>query len=194
MKSPTYSDSEKKFLDLVLRNKDISTILNVCQSWSLPNWYLGSGSLVETIWNYFHGFNPNYGIKDHDLIYFDKNDLSYEAEDIIIKQGEKLFKNISIPVEIRNQARVHLWYEKHFGRKIPALTSSEKSINGWPTTATALGLNMKDNQISIYAPFGLDDVFNLIVRPNKKDITEEIYNNKVNRWKPLWPKLKVIPW
>ena len=46
----------------------------------------------------------------------------------------------------------------------------------------------------VYAPFGLNDLFAMIVRPNKVQITEAIYQAKVARWTACWPRLEVIPW
>ena len=46
----------------------------------------------------------------------------------------------------------------------------------------------------VYAPYGLNDLFGMIVRPNKVQITKEIYLNKVERWAKIWHKLKIIPW
>lgn len=40
----------------------------------------------------------------------------------------------------------------------------------------------------------LNDLLGLIVRPNKVQITKEIYEKKVLRWKTNWPDLNVIPW
>jgi hypothetical protein len=44
------------------------------------------------------------------------------------------------------------------------------------------------------APFGLDDLFGLLVRPNKRQITRAIYEAKVDRWRPIWPRLTYLPW
>ncbi|PWB82526.1 MAG: hypothetical protein C3F11_11445 [Methylocystaceae bacterium] len=33
-----------------------------------------------------------------------------------------------------------------------------------------------------------------IVRPNKKQITQQIYETKLTRWRALWPKLVVVDW
>ena len=48
--------------------------------------------------------------------------------------------------------------------------------------------------MKIYTPFGLDDLFSGIVRANKRQITSEIYNRKVQKWIIKWPNLKIIPW
>lgn len=182
----------EQFKEILLQNEVIKEILRKAPALEMKGWYLVAGCLAQTVWNYKHRNNLNYGISDYDLVYFDDSDLSYEAEDKYIKKGKKLFGDI--PVEIRNQARVHLWYEKHFGYAIEPYLSVEKAIYNYPTTATAVGVRLEDNDLKIFAPYGLDDLMYLIVRANKTKITEEIYNKKVERWTKLWPMLKVIPW
>jgi hypothetical protein len=39
--------------------------------------------------------------------------------DAIIKAGSQVFAGLPAPVQIRNQARVHLWYEQKFGVLVP---------------------------------------------------------------------------
>ncbi|OHA61999.1 MAG: hypothetical protein A2117_02315 [Candidatus Wildermuthbacteria bacterium GWA2_46_15] len=87
------------------------------------------------------------------------------------------------------------WYEKHFGRPIEQFRSAEEAINTWPTTATSVGVRKeKDGKLRVYARFGLDDLLGMVVRANKAQITEKIYQDKVDRWIKIWPNLKVIPW
>jgi hypothetical protein len=59
--------------------------------------------------------------------------LSWEAEDLVIKQAEMLFKNLGAHIEIRNQARVHLWYPENFGIAYPTLKGSTEAINRFLT-------------------------------------------------------------
>ena len=91
---------------------------------------------IDTSKFYSKGIHFDY-IKDYDVIYFDR-DVSYEAENKVIQAAEKLFKDLDAKVEIRNQARVHVWFEKHFGYKSKPFLSSEEGINSWRTTATAV--------------------------------------------------------
>lgn len=67
------------------------------------------------MWNVLTGRPSGYGIKDIDLTYFDKKDLSWSAEDSVIQRGQAVFSASLVPVEIRNQARVHLWFVQRFG-------------------------------------------------------------------------------
>jgi len=78
----------------------------------LPDWWVVSGAIYNQVWNHLSGRADMYGVNDVDLFYFDP-DTSYEAEDQVIREAFGFPDKP--PIEIRNQARVHLWYEQHFG-------------------------------------------------------------------------------
>ncbi len=185
----------KELFKILETNKSVQLILKQAEKLNMPNWYLGAGGITQTVWNFKHGFAAENGIKDYDLVYCDSSNTSYEAEDTFIKKSKKLFNDIPALVEIKNQARVHLWYEKNFGKPIKQYKFTEEAINTWPTTATAVGVKKcKDGRFEVYAPFGLNDLFNMVVRANKTLITEKIYQDKIDRWVKIWPNLKIIPW
>ena len=181
-------------LEITFRNPVVKEILNTSFFPKNINWYLGAGGICQSVWNFLSGNEITHGIKDYDLIYYDRSDLSFGAEDVFIQKGKEYWKKYSNLIEIRNQARVHLWFEKHFGYKIKPLKSCEESINGWPTTARAIGINKIDQKINVYAPYGLNDLFGLVVRPNKLSITKQVYEKKVQKWTSIWPNLKIIKW
>jgi uncharacterized protein len=183
-------------LETILSGSEILTsILVRAAALGLPDWYLGAGCIAQTVWNIAHGFELNFGIRDYDLVYFDPVDLTYEGENARIEAAHQLFGGLKAPIEIRNQARVHLWYERHFGYHIAPYKSAEHAIATWPTTATAIGVRQESGGTrKIFAPFGLNDLFGLVVRPNRVQITREIYCEKVERWTAVWPRLRVIAW
>ena len=181
--------------EVLLQNPVIAEILKLAPSLEMSNWYLGAGCIAQTVWNKFHGFDLTKGIKDCDLVYYDSSDVSSKVQDVFIEKGKKTFGHLPIPVEVVNEARVHLWYEEEFGKKIEPYQSVEEAINEWPTTATGIGVRYDQNgKFIVFAPYGLNDLWGMIVRPNKLKITEEIYLNKVKRWTSVWPNLKVLPW
>lgn len=160
----------------------------------LTDYYIGAGCIAQSVWNHACGLPSHHGIHDIDFVYFD-SDMSYDKESEIIEQGRELFGHLPLRLDIKNQARVHLWYEQHFGYPIWPYSSLEAAVDSWPTTATAIGMRRQaGGEWKVYAPFGLDDMFSLTVRANKVQITKEIYENKANRWKAMWPALTVIPW
>jgi len=97
-------------------------------------------------------------------------------------------------IDVKNEARVHLWYAARFGTAIPPDGSDRAAIDTFPTTATALGLRPAGQGAEVHAPFGLADLFDGVVRPNKRQITRPIYQAKVDRWARLWPGLRIVGW
>lgn len=94
----------------------------VLQSWrqiNLPNSWLVAGAIAQTLfWNHRHGLPSEFGIGDIDLIYHDANDLSEEAEARNSQRICQLFRAVPVHFDVKNEARVHLWYEAKFGHAI----------------------------------------------------------------------------
>lgn len=159
----------------------------------LPDWYLGAGCVAQTIWNIAHDKAPTTDIDDYDVVYFDP-DLSEEAEAAVSDQVAGMLADLPVRPDVKNQARVHLWYGNRFGYCIQAYSSCNDSITTWPTTATAVGVRLQADGPSVYAPFDLDDLFALVIRPNRVQITPRIYEAKLARWTERWPLLQVRSW
>lgn len=183
------------FRDALSRNRTLTEVLIRASMMELPQWYLASGCLFQTVWNVVTGQLPEAGIVDYDLIYFDSTDLTWEAEDTVIQTGHKIFANLPAPVQIRNQARVHLWYERKHGIPSPQHNSIEAAIDTFPSTTACLGVRLLPNgEWRVYAPHGFSDVFNLVVRPNPLLSPAHVYETKAARWQCQWPALTVLPW
>jgi hypothetical protein len=180
---------------MLLQNPSIQKVLERAPDLNLPNWYLGAGCIAQTVWNYFAGRPLLEHISDMDLVYFDAADPGFEAEDEKIRRAREVFSDLPVEIDVKNQARVHLWYEKHFGYAIQPYKSVEDAIKTWPTTATAVAVKKDEaGRFAVFAPYGLEDLLHRVVRPNKVQITEAIYLKKVHRWKACWPDLTVMPW
>ncbi|RJL24138.1 nucleotidyltransferase family protein [Bailinhaonella thermotolerans] len=179
----------------LLRNETLTRVLRRAAELNLPGWYLTSGCLVQTVWNVVTGRPPAQGIKDYDLFYFDAGDPSWEAEDAVIRRGRDAFADLGAEVEIRNQARVHLWYEQRFGVPCPPHVSTEAAIDSFAVTTCCLGVRLSPgDHWRVYAPHGLSDIFNLVVRPNPVLAPAEVYAAKAARWRREWPSLTILPW
>lgn len=154
-----------------------------------------SGAIYNTVWNSLTGKPSSYGIKDVDLFYFDASDLSWEAEDVVIKAGEKHFAGLPVAVEIRNQARVHLWYPERFGRQCPAYRSSAHSLGYFASKTHAVGVRLAGiRAFEVTAPFGLDDIFSFRIVPNRVIDNQATHEEKAARAKQRWPEISVVPW
>jgi hypothetical protein len=189
-------DEQMARFEATLRhNRTLTEVLARAAGLDLPGWYLVAGCLYQTVWNVVSGQPPEAGILDYDLAYFDGSDLSWEAEDTVIQAGHEVFGDLPAPVQIRNQARVHLWYEQKFGRRCPPHESTEAAIDTFEATTACLGVRTEaGGRWRIYAPHGLADVFNLVARPNPVLAPAAVYLAKTERWRRQWPGLTVLPW
>jgi hypothetical protein len=177
------------------QNEVLTDVMASAATLELPGWYVTAGCLFQTVWNVVTSRPPTNGIKDYDVFYFDRSDLSWAAEDAVIKAGQEVFTGLPAEVEIRNEARVHLWYEQKFGIACPPHESTEAAIDCFAATTCCLGVRLgSDGGWRVYAPHGLSDVFNLVVRPNPVLAPREVYETKAARWKEEWPELTVLPW
>ncbi|MGW0805503.1 nucleotidyltransferase family protein [Nonomuraea sp. NPDC002799] len=174
-------------------NPALTAVLRQARALDLPGWWVAAGAVAQTIWNHVTGRAPEHGIKDYDLIYYDSTDLSWEAEDRAIRAGREVFGDV--PVEIRNEARVHLWYERRFGVPCPPYVSAEDAIGSFPATACCLGVRLTGSGAwRLHAPYGVADAFDLVVRPNPRQAPRHVYEAKAERWAGTWPELTVLPW
>jgi uncharacterized protein len=183
------------FRSVLLHNQTLAEVLARAAVLGLPGWYLVAGCLYQTVWNVVTGQPPEAGILDYDLAYFGAADLSWQAEDAVIRAGSRLFGGLPAPVQIRNQARVHLWYGQKFGVPCPPHESTEAAIDTFEATTACLGVRLQPGgRWRVYAPHGLADVFNLVVRPNPVLAPRRVYQAKTARWRRQWPSLTVLPW
>jgi hypothetical protein len=188
-------DEQHRFLTALLTNPAVTTILERMPRLGLATWYLTAGGVVQTLWNVLSGRDPKAGIKDYDVFYYDANDLSYAAEDAVIQQANALFPDLPTPVEVRNEARVHLWYEQKFGVRARQFTSCEDAIDHFASTTCCYGVTRDARgELRVYAPHGFHDLFALIVRPNPVLAPREVYETKTARWQKEWSTLTILPW
>jgi uncharacterized protein len=182
-----------EFLATALRNPVNEIIADELFRLALPDIWIVSGCLVQTAWNVLTARAVGYGIEDYDIFYFDP-DTSWQAEDMVIRKLQDRFANLGARVEVRNQARVHLWYPEKHGLPYPALGCSTDGIDRFLTKNTQVGIRRTQGGHDVYAPNGFDDIAGMIVRPNPgPNFSAANYAAKARRWKALWPELTVLP-
>jgi hypothetical protein len=184
--------NQDEFLAAALRNPVNGIIANGLFRLALPDAWIVSGCLVQTVWNVLAGRAVDYGIADYDVFYFDP-DTSWEAEDAVIRKLQGAFAKLGVVVEARNQARVHLWHGEKHGLPYPPLRCSADGIDRFLTKNTRLGIRRTQDGYEVHAPDGFDDVAGMIVRPNHgSNFSAANYAKKAARWKALWPEITVM--
>jgi hypothetical protein len=190
---PTLQDAMTKdeFLAAALRNPVNQAIADELFL-ALPDAWIVSGCLVQSAWNVLTKRAVDYGINDYDVFYFDP-DNSWQAEDAVIRELQSRLAKLGVKVEVRNQARVHLWYPRKHGLPYPALQSSTDGIDRFLTKNNQVGIRRTQGGYDVYAPNGFDDIADMIVRPNPgANFSAANYEAKARRWKQLWPELTVL--
>lgn len=178
----------------ILRSDPVTwRALQESRALDLPDWWIVSGAVYNTVWNHLSGLPSGTGIKDIDLFYFDP-ETSWEAEDRVIRLGMQHF-SADPPVEIRNQGRVHLWYRDHFGHPMRPFADCADGIRNFASTTHAVGVQLDDaDTIAICAPFGLEAMFDMRMVPNTLNLNRKTHETKAERAKTIWSDLTIEPW
>lgn len=184
--APENPDHTAELLTLLSRDHERSRILDLVHSLQLPDCWIGAGFIRNAVWDHQHGRPPSKPSGDVDVIWFDPHHARPEDDYAVEKRLTELDPDIRWSV--KNQSRMHT---RNGDRPY---TSAVDAIRFWPETATAIAVRRSGaGGIAITAPFGLDDLFGLFVRPTprfigaKHDIYLERVRNK--QWLRTWPCL-----
>jgi uncharacterized protein len=164
------SELRARLTAIVRATPPLMQVLSAARHLCLPDWLVFSGAVYQPVLNHLTGRPVDYGIKDYDLGYFDASDLSYDAEDAVIHRVEAAFDEpLRSMVEIRNQARVHLWFEAKFREAYGPLSCTAEALERFASATFAVGVRLEfDDRLHIEAPFGLANLFALRLRPNPR--------------------------
>jgi hypothetical protein len=158
---------------------------------ALPQGHLTAGCLFQALWNRRTGRPPAEGVKDYDVFYFDDHDLSWEAEDQVIRQVAAATADLGVTIEVKNQARVHLWYAQRFGEPYPRLASAQDGIDRYLVACTCVGIALASG--ALYAPDSLADLEAGILRPNPRHPSPALFRAKAADYRARWPWLTIVP-
>ena len=180
------------FLAMICRNHVNRTLLDVLPRASLPDCWLVAGCLFQTVWNVRAGRPPAENIRDYDVFYHDPDDLSWAAEDRAIRNLHEAVRDVPARVELRNQARVHLWYADRFGEPCPPLRTSRDGIDRFliDCTRVAIGVGPADHG-KLYAPGSLADLYAGILRPTPGHHSPALFMAKAESYRARWPWLRI---
>ena len=95
----------------------------------------------------------------------------------------------AIDWSVKNQARMHIRNGDAPYRSVA------DAMRYWPETATAVAVRLAEQgELEIVAPFGLEDLFELVLRPTPKFAGEKrrVYRDRVQskEWLAIWPLLR----
>lgn len=161
-------------------------LLGVVNSLELPDCWIGAGFVRNAMWDRLHERYTAPLDGDVDVIWYDPQRAD-AAEDQKFEDRLQALEP-SITWSVKNQARMH-------SRNGDApYTSATDAMRYWPETATAVAARrIGSDRCDIAAPFGLDDLLNLVLRPTSRFCSEKraIYEDRIRSkgWVSSWPLL-----
>ncbi|WP_414752480.1 nucleotidyltransferase family protein [Anabaena sp. CCY 9910] len=187
------SHYEEQLIHIIRATPWFMAVLSTVRELALPSWCIGAGVIRNLVWDALHGVSKASYLSDVDVAYFDPSDISMERD----KKLQLLLSHQlpDIPWEVTNQAGVHIWFESVFGYAVTPLSSLEEAIATWPEYTTAVGVTLEaDDNIRVIAPFGLNDLFGMIVRRNPTRVSVETYRKRIEQkqYVARWPMVTVI--
>lgn len=188
-------EQHEKLEEIIRTSPLLMEVLAGLRDGGLPDHLLVAGAIYNLVWNRLTGRPDLTGINDIDVFYFDGSDLGWDAEDVVIKRLDRRFAHLPLPVQVRNQARVHLWFPQKFGTPFAPLTSSTEMLRRYASKTQAVGARLEaDGTMTILAPFGLDDIFSFRVVPNHALANRAAHEAKGAKARSIWPEVSVVPW
>ncbi|NOH85975.1 nucleotidyltransferase family protein [Vibrio sp. 03-59-1] len=184
--------NKQKLKHLIHQVPELIETAEVCLEVGLPNFYIAGGAITQIIWNSIESKPLLAQVKDFDVVYFDSSNHANEDE-----FKNRICSRLShgvVDVDVKNQAIIHERYSKKFGCSIQAYERVEQGIESW-LSAFAIGFTLDSSgNIKLFSPYGLEDAFNMLIKPNKKAMTEANYNTMTAGYKARWHNVQVLPW
>jgi hypothetical protein len=167
-------------------DQERSRILGLVQSLHLPDCWIGAGFVRDAVWDDRHGRPPSKPDGDVDVVWFDPRRAD-PAEDRALQQRLKAL-DPDIAWAVKNQSRMYIRNDD------APYASVMDALRFWPETATSVAVRQTEHLgLEIAAPFGLDDLFGLIVTPGPRfhAAKRELLLDRVRtkQWLRRWPGL-----
>ena len=182
--------SPEQFLAIAGQNPINAELLRRLPALGLEQCHLTAGCLFQALWNRHTGRAADWGVNDYDIFYFDDSDLSWEAEDAVIRRAQAQLGDLGANIEIRNQARVHLWYPQRFNAPYPRLRSARDGMDRYLIACTCVGIDVATG--ALYAPDGLADLAAGRLRINPRLPQPAMFEAKARSYRERWPWLSIV--
>ena len=165
-------------------------VLRIVRGLGLPDCWVAAGFVRNRVWDHAHGRASSPLPRDIDVIWFDPS--ACDARRDAGLETALRDRDGTLAWSVKNQARMHARNGDGPYR------SAADAMRYWPETATAVGVRLgARGDIEVAAPLGLDDLFDLVVRPTQRFGVEKqaVYLERIlsKQWEQLWPSLQIQP-
>jgi hypothetical protein len=178
--------TEQDLLRFVEGQPAMMDALRQVEALELPDCWIGAGFIRNAVWDVLHGRPWQEPQSDIDVVYFDA-----VATDPSLAGRYEAFLKKSRPAllwSVKNQATMHLQ-----NGDAPYCDTAD-ALRFWPERCTAIAVRLFQGRLDLLAPFGIDDLIALRVRPTPKfALRLPLYQRrlKAKNWGARWPRLSV---
>jgi hypothetical protein len=176
-------------LDILAKDARVTAALAALEALDLPDSWIAAGLPRSAVWDALTGRAEPTPLADVDVIFFDPKDLTPRRE----REAEAALRARAPGFDwsARNQARMHLRNAN------PPYRDCAEALTYWLETPTALAVARRGGALELLAPFGLEDLLHLRVRPtpraraSAKRLSQ--YHKRVlgRGWQQRWPELSI---
>lgn len=178
---------EARLVGLLQADARAMTALHALRTLALPDAWIAAGFVRAIVWDRLHGFAVPTPVDDIDVIYFDPGDPAGAREPE--HEARLRLEAPGLPWSVRNQARMHR------RNADPPYADTADAMRSWLETPTCVGARLNGNGgIEVLAPFGLEDLFALRLRPTgkaRRRAGEYRARLESKPWRRQWPRLQV---
>ncbi len=167
--------------------------LSAVRALALPDCWIGAGFLRAAVWDRLHGFAAATPLDDVDVVYFDPELATREADAAHERRLAEIWDDDAAPVpwQVRNQARMHL------AKDDAPYTDTADALRHWLETPTAVAVRLTDrDRLELLAPLGIDDLLAMRVAPTPyaRDKQAARYAARVTAkpWARQWPRIEIV--
>ena len=161
---------EPRLVELIRSSQVLMRALGAARVVDPPDWLLGGALIRDRVWNHMHGFTREEQPGEVYLAFYDPGSVDGEMERAVWSALTSEAPDITW--DVGNQAAVHFWYSRVFGCPVEPRSCSADWLAASLETATAVGLRLgADDTIEVVAPYGLEDLFDLVSRCNPCHVT-----------------------
>lgn len=158
--------------------------LEAVRALDLPDGWIGGGFVRAPVWDSLHGYENPTPLDDIDVIYFDARQDSIAVD----MHWERVLQSLlpGFPWSVHNQARMHVR-----NGDAPYRDTAD-ALRHWLETPTAVAVRIGRGGLELLAPFGIDDLIGLKLRPTpagRQKLGQFRQRADSKGWLSRWPRV-----
>jgi hypothetical protein len=174
--------------DFIAHNPRMMRCLAVLAAHGPTGAWIGAGFVRNAVWDHLSGQDKEATpLADLDVVFHDPDIATAERDARI--EAALCAAAPDLPWSVRNQARMHERNGHDPYRDVA------DALAHWAETAAAIAARLGPQGVEILAPFGVEDVLEMIIRPTPAFRTKPeipLARLEAKAWLTRWPRLRLI--